>query len=86
MHCTLYLSRCTTTFDEKHIAVTDTHHFAILRTILQNILPVTQQLASAPTIRRRLQKSGLFARRPLLRLPLNRNQKPLLRQGSDEQL
>ncbi|GFW71690.1 transposable element Tcb1 transposase [Trichonephila clavipes] len=39
------------------------------RTVAQHIESVTQHLVSACTIRRRLQQSGLSARRPLLGLP-----------------
>ncbi|GFX93413.1 transposable element Tcb1 transposase [Trichonephila clavipes] len=40
------------------------------RTVGQHIESVTHHLVSARTIRRRLQQSGLSARRPLLGLPL----------------
>ncbi|GFT49217.1 HTH_38 domain-containing protein [Trichonephila clavipes] len=43
------------------------------RTIVQHIASVTHHSVSARTIRRRLQQSGLFARRPLLGLPLMQN-------------
>ncbi|UYV71844.1 hypothetical protein LAZ67_9000649 [Cordylochernes scorpioides] len=42
------------------------------------------QEVSARTIRRRLQQSGLSARRPLLRLPLMQNHRRLRRQWCDE--
>ncbi|GFT07224.1 hepatocyte nuclear factor 6 [Trichonephila clavipes] len=44
----------------------------------------TDRRVSACTIRRRLQKSGLSARRPLLGLPLTQNHRRLRRQWCDE--
>ncbi|GFT76488.1 transposable element Tcb1 transposase [Trichonephila clavipes] len=46
--------------------------------------PQCTTLMSAHTIRRRLQHSGLFARRPLLGLPLTQNHRRLRRQWCDE--
>ncbi|GFW57609.1 transposable element Tcb1 transposase [Trichonephila clavipes] len=45
---------------------------------------VTHHSVSARTIRRRLQQSGLSARRPLLGLPLKQNHRRLRRQWCDE--
>ncbi|GFX33927.1 transposable element Tcb1 transposase [Trichonephila clavipes] len=54
------------------------------RTISQHIESVTHHSASARTIRRRLQQSGLSAKRPLLGLPLTQNHRRLRRQWCDE--
>ncbi|GFU20282.1 HTH_38 domain-containing protein [Trichonephila clavipes] len=60
------------------IASTSVHHFTLgqavmdrsvtSRTVAQHIMSVTHHSVSALTIRRRLQQSGLSARRPLLGL------------------
>ncbi|UYV69264.1 hypothetical protein LAZ67_6003029 [Cordylochernes scorpioides] len=55
-----------------------------LRTVAQHIQSVTHHPVSARTIRRRLQKSDLSARRPLLRLPLTQNHRCIRRQLCDE--
>lgn len=81
----LHPPRCTTTRDDRHIvrmAVMD--RSATSRTISQQIRSVAQQSVSARTIRRRLQQSGMSARRPLLRLPLSQNHRRLRRQWCDE--
>ncbi|GFX98326.1 transposable element Tcb1 transposase [Trichonephila clavipes] len=54
------------------------------RTIAQHIESVTHHSMSARTIRRRLQKSGLSARSPLLGLPLTQNHRLLRHQRCDE--
>ncbi|GFW81645.1 transposable element Tcb1 transposase [Trichonephila clavipes] len=54
------------------------------RTVAQHIESVTHHSVSASTIRRRLQQSGLSARRSLLGLPLTQNHRRLLRQWCDE--
>ncbi|GFX76837.1 transposable element Tcb1 transposase [Trichonephila clavipes] len=54
------------------------------RTIAQHIESVTLHSASARTIRRRLQQTGLSARHPLLGLPLTQNHRRLRRQWCDE--
>ncbi|GFV98641.1 transposable element Tcb1 transposase [Trichonephila clavipes] len=54
------------------------------RTVAQDIESVTHHSVSACTIRRRLQQSGLSARRPLLGLPLTQNHRRLRRQWCDE--
>ncbi|GFY06271.1 transposable element Tcb1 transposase [Trichonephila clavipes] len=64
------------------MAVTD--HSVTSRTVAQHIEPVTHHSVSARTIRRRLQQSGLSARRLLLGLPLTQNHRRLRRQWSDE--
>ncbi|GFX02823.1 transposable element Tcb1 transposase [Trichonephila clavipes] len=53
-----------------------------LELIVEEIL--TSNIMSASTIRRRLQQSSLFARRPLLGLPLTQNHRRLGRQWCDE--
>ncbi|GFV07961.1 transposable element Tc3 transposase [Trichonephila clavipes] len=66
---------CTTARDARRIvrmAMMD--HAATSRTIAQQIQSVLHHSVSARTIRRRLQQSGMPARRPLLRLPLTGNQ------------
>ncbi|GFY16855.1 transposable element Tcb1 transposase [Trichonephila clavipes] len=64
------------------MAVTD--HSVTLRTVVQHIESVTHHSVSARTIRRRLQQSGLSARRPLLGLPLTQSHRRLRRQWCDE--
>ncbi|GFY05993.1 transposable element Tcb1 transposase [Trichonephila clavipes] len=56
----------------------------MLITERQHIESVTHHSVSARTIRRRLQQSGLSARRPLLGLPLTQNHRRLRRQWCDE--
>ncbi|GFX18281.1 transposable element Tcb1 transposase [Trichonephila clavipes] len=56
-----------------HKAVTD-------RSVAQHIESVTHHSMFAGTIQRRLQQSGLSARRPLLGLPLMQNHRHLRRQ------
>ncbi|GFT55873.1 transposable element Tcb1 transposase [Trichonephila clavipes] len=50
------------------------------QTVAQHFEPVMHHSVSARTIRRRLQQSGLSARRPLLVLPLTQNHRRLRRQ------
>ncbi|GFV39302.1 transposable element Tcb1 transposase [Trichonephila clavipes] len=64
------------------MAVTD--RSVTSRTIAQHIESVTHHSVSERSIRRRLQRSGLFARRPLLGLPLTQNHRRLRRQWCDE--
>ncbi|UYV78547.1 K02A2.6-like [Cordylochernes scorpioides] len=56
------------------------------RTIAQHIQSVTHHPVSARTIRRRLQKNGLSARRSLFRLPLTQNHRRLRRKWCDERI
>ncbi|GFX97461.1 uncharacterized protein TNCV_2840211 [Trichonephila clavipes] len=75
----------TTSREDRQIvrmAVTD--RSVISRTVEQHIESVTHHSVSARTIRRRLQKSGLSTRRPLLGLPLTQNHRRLRRQWCDE--
>ncbi|GFY30201.1 transposable element Tcb1 transposase [Trichonephila clavipes] len=64
------------------MAVTD--RSVTSRTVAQHIETVTHHSVSARTIRRRLQQSGLSARRSLLGLPLKQNHRRLRRQWCDE--
>ncbi|GFU21082.1 uncharacterized protein TNCV_4741621 [Trichonephila clavipes] len=66
--------QCTTSREDRQIvrmAVTD--RSVTSRSVAQHIESVTHHSVSARTIRRRLQQSGLSARRPLLGLPLTQN-------------
>ncbi|GFY02124.1 hypothetical protein TNCV_5099851 [Trichonephila clavipes] len=64
------------------MAVTD--RSCISRTAAQHIESVTHHSVSVCTIRHRLQRSGLSARRLLLGLPLTQNHRCLRRQYCDE--
>ncbi|GFW29736.1 transposable element Tcb1 transposase [Trichonephila clavipes] len=64
------------------MAVTD--RSVTSRNVAQLIESVTHHSVSARTIRRRLQQSGLSARRPLLGLPLTPNHRRLRRQWCGE--
>ncbi|GFW60284.1 tigger transposable element-derived protein 1 [Trichonephila clavipes] len=77
--------QCTTTREDRQIvrmAVTD--RSVTSQTVAQPIESVTHHSVSAHTIRRRLQQSGLSARRPLLGLLLTQNHGRLRRQWCDE--
>ncbi|GFW29905.1 transposable element Tcb1 transposase [Trichonephila clavipes] len=77
----LHPPQCTTSREDRQIvcmAVTD--RSVTSRTIAQHIESVTHHSMSARTIRRRLQQSGLFARRPLTLLPLTQNHRRLRHQ------
>ncbi|GFU26368.1 transposable element Tcb1 transposase [Trichonephila clavipes] len=77
--------QCTTSREDRQIvrmAVTDRSVTSL--TIAQHIESVTHHSVSARTIRRRLQQSGLSARRQLLGLPLTQNHRRLRRQWCDE--
>ncbi|GFT54916.1 transposable element Tcb1 transposase [Trichonephila clavipes] len=74
-------AQCTTSSEDRQIVrmrVTD--RSVTSRTIEQHIEFVTHHSLSARTIRRRLQQSGLSARRPLLGLPLTQNHRRLRHQ------
>ncbi|GFT29984.1 transposable element Tcb1 transposase [Trichonephila clavipes] len=63
--------QCTTSREDRQIVgMAVTNHSVTSRTVAQHIESVTHHSVSARTIRRRLQQSGLSARRPLLGLPL----------------
>ncbi|UYV70771.1 hypothetical protein LAZ67_8000553 [Cordylochernes scorpioides] len=77
--------KCTTPCADRQIvrmAVTDRQ--VTSRTVAQHIKSVTHHSVSAHTIRRRLQKSVLSSRRPLLRLSFTQNHRRLRRQWCDE--
>ncbi|GFV18054.1 transposable element Tcb1 transposase [Trichonephila clavipes] len=77
--------QCTTSREDRQIvrmAVTD--RSVISRNVAQHIGSVTHHSVSARTIQRRLQQSGLSARRPLLGLPLTQNHRHLRHQWCDE--
>ncbi|GFT24698.1 transposable element Tcb1 transposase [Trichonephila clavipes] len=77
--------QCTISREDRQIvrmAVTD--RSVTSRTVAQHIGPVTHHSVSARTIRRRLQQSGLSARRPLLGLPLTQSHRRFRRQWCDE--
>ncbi|GFX33603.1 transposable element Tcb1 transposase [Trichonephila clavipes] len=76
---------CTTSRENRHIvckAVTDRSDTS--RTVAQRIESITHHSVSACTIRRHLQQSCLYARRPLLGLPLTQNHRRLCCQWCDE--
>ncbi|GFV34563.1 transposable element Tcb1 transposase [Trichonephila clavipes] len=78
-----HLPQCTTSCEDRQIvrmAVTD--RSVTSRTIAQHIQSVTNHSVSARIIRRRLQQSGLSARRPLLGLPLTQNHRRLTANGA----
>ncbi|GFW92558.1 transposable element Tcb1 transposase [Trichonephila clavipes] len=77
--------QCTTSSEYRQIvrmAVTD--RSVTSRTVAQPIESVTHHSVSSRTIRRRLQQSGLSARRPLFGLPLMQNHRRFRRQLCDE--
>ncbi|GFY22300.1 transposable element Tcb1 transposase [Trichonephila clavipes] len=77
--------QCTTSREDRLIgSVAVTHLSVTSRTVAQHIESVTHHSVSAHTIRRRLQQSGLSARRPLLGLLLTQNHRRLLCQWYNE--
>ncbi|KFM73816.1 Transposable element Tc1 transposase, partial [Stegodyphus mimosarum] len=77
--------QCTTSRDDRNIVrMAVTNRSVTSRTIAQHIQYATHHPVSARIIRRRLQQSGLSARRPLLRLALTQNHRRLRRQWCDE--
>ncbi|GFU58913.1 transposable element Tcb1 transposase [Trichonephila clavipes] len=69
---------CTTSREDRQIVrMVVTDHSVTSRTVAQHIESVTHHSVSARNIRRRLQRSGLSARRALLGLPLTHNHKRL---------
>ncbi|GFV31872.1 transposable element Tc1 transposase [Trichonephila clavipes] len=77
--------QCITAHDDMLIVcMTGVDHAATSRNIAQLFQSVTHHSLFARTIRRRLQKSGISVKRPLLRLPLNENQRCLRHQWCDE--
>ncbi|GFX05487.1 transposable element Tcb1 transposase [Trichonephila clavipes] len=77
--------QCTTSReDRKIVRMAVTNRSVTSQTVVQDIESVTHHSVSARTIRRRLQQSGLSARRPLLGLPLTQNHRRLRCQWCDE--
>ncbi|GFV51767.1 transposable element Tcb1 transposase [Trichonephila clavipes] len=77
--------QCTTSRGDRQIVrMAVMNRSVTLRTVAQHIESVMHHSVSARTFRRRLQKSGLSARRPLLGLPLTQNHRRLRRQWCDE--
>ncbi|GFY21300.1 transposable element Tcb1 transposase [Trichonephila clavipes] len=75
--------QCTSSREDRRI-VRMADRSVTLRTAAQLIESVTQHSVSARIIRRRLQQSGLSARRPLLGLPLTQNHRRPRCQWCDE--
>ncbi|GFS95964.1 transposable element Tcb1 transposase [Trichonephila clavipes] len=77
--------QCTTSREDRQIVhMTVTDRSITSQNAAQHIESVTHHSVSARTIRRRLQQSGLSARRPLLGLPLMQNHRRLRHQWYDE--
>ncbi|GFW35815.1 transposable element Tcb1 transposase [Trichonephila clavipes] len=77
--------QCTTSREDRQIVhMTVTDRSVTSRTVAQHIESATHHSVFARTIRRRLQQSGLSARRPLLSPPLTQNHRRLRRQWCDE--
>ncbi|GFW17061.1 transposable element Tcb1 transposase [Trichonephila clavipes] len=77
--------QCTPSREDRQIVRTAvTNRSVTSRTVAQHIESVMHHSVSARTLRRRLQQSGLSARRPLLGLPLTQNHRCLLCQWFDE--
>ncbi|GFX07831.1 transposable element Tcb1 transposase [Trichonephila clavipes] len=84
-HGRSHLPHCTTSQeDRKNVRMAVTDRSATSRTVAQHIKSVMHHSVSARTIRRHLQQSGLFARSPLLGLPLAQNHRHLRHQWCDE--
>ncbi|GFV50533.1 uncharacterized protein TNCV_2097111 [Trichonephila clavipes] len=78
-------SQCTTSREDRQIVrMAVTERSVTSRTVTHHIESVTHHSVSARTIRRRLQQSGLSARRPLLGIPLTQNYRCLHHQRRDE--
>ncbi|GFY09474.1 transposable element Tcb1 transposase [Trichonephila clavipes] len=77
--------QCPTSRENRQmVRVTVTDRLVTSRTVAQHIESVTHHSVSVRTIRRRLQQSGLSARRPLLGLPFMQNHRRLHPQWCDE--
>ncbi|GFV70348.1 transposable element Tcb1 transposase [Trichonephila clavipes] len=77
--------QCTTSREDRQIVRMEvTDRSVTSQSVAQHIESVTHHSVSARTIRRRLQLSGLSARRPLLGLPLTQNHRRLLCQWCDK--
>ncbi|GFW39963.1 transposable element Tcb1 transposase [Trichonephila clavipes] len=76
---------CTTSREDRQtVRMVVTDGSVTSRTVAQNIESVTHHSVSAFTIRCRLQQSGFFTKRSLLRLPLTQNHRRLRHQWYDE--
>ncbi|GFX67463.1 transposable element Tcb1 transposase [Trichonephila clavipes] len=74
----LPLPQCTTSREDRQIVIMSvTNRSVTSRTVAQHIESVTHHSVFARTFRRRLQQSGLSARRPLFGLPLTQNHRRL---------
>ncbi|GFV06404.1 transposable element Tcb1 transposase [Trichonephila clavipes] len=69
----------TSSEDRQIVRMGVTERSVTSRTVAQHMDSITQHSMSARTIRRRLQQSGLSARRPLLDLPFTQNHRRLRR-------
>ncbi|UYV64641.1 Transposase, partial [Cordylochernes scorpioides] len=69
----IHLSETALRADRQILRMAVTDRSVISRTVAQQIQSVTIQPVSVRTIRRRLQQSGLYTRRPLLPPPLTQN-------------
>ncbi|GFX40883.1 transposable element Tcb1 transposase [Trichonephila clavipes] len=77
--------QCTTSREDRQIVHMEMMDSSVIsRTVAQDIESVMHHSVSARTIRRRLQQSGLSARRPLLGLRLTQNHRRLRHQWCDE--
>ncbi|GFT02452.1 transposable element Tcb1 transposase [Trichonephila clavipes] len=70
--------QCTTSSEDRQIVRISVAYLSVTsRTVAQHIESITHNSACACAIRRHLQHSGLYARRPLLGLPLTQNHRRL---------
>ncbi|GFW88957.1 transposable element Tcb1 transposase [Trichonephila clavipes] len=77
--------QCTTSREDGQIVrMSVTDRSVTSRTVTQHIESVTHHSVPARTIRRRLQQSGLSAKRQLLGLPLTQNHRRLRHKWCDE--
>ncbi|GFY27929.1 transposable element Tcb1 transposase [Trichonephila clavipes] len=77
--------QCTTSREDRQVVrMTVMDRSVTSRTVAEPIESVTHHSVTARTIRRRLQQSGLSARRPLLGLTLTQNHRRLRHQWCDE--
>ncbi|GFX51648.1 transposable element Tcb1 transposase [Trichonephila clavipes] len=75
---------CTSRQDRQIVRMAVTDPSVTSRIVAQHFETVAHHSVSARIIRRRLQQSGLSARRPLLGLPLTQNPRRLRHQWCDE--
>ncbi|GFU43771.1 transposable element Tcb1 transposase [Trichonephila clavipes] len=79
-----YNVKTNTYYTADHLVFSKNDKLCLVENSDQHLSSVTHHSVSARTIRRRLQQSGLSARRPLLGLPLTLNHRRLHRQWCDE--